>query len=567
LNGSKLSDAAEREVDKFLNASSDTAAAAEAASAAQHLFAWLPSDATECEAATGHLPKNLRYAACVAFCRPDEEGGAASLQCMTLQPPVAAPDDPEEAAAAEAAAAPSPTTVLQALQLYTRQCFLPTVQSVMTDGEAAGLDVLSAKLRELDVALSASQRSARLPHVALQVPSERVVAAAARRTGDKLDWEALGLADALTDDELLNQLQAGVSVWVSQIRKVTVLPKSTPFAATDSTHAAAEEVAFWTGLQSELQSIQQQLKEPAVELTLAMLRETKRFVATLALENNTGLEQAVSHAADVNNFIRTYPLQQLQAARDFDKIVAANRAIFDHLTKVRTSRYYSLERSAQLLEATTAVLRESLLAVLQEQHGSMLFQDYKEYEKHVRFPVTDVFAQFDDRYEEWKDFMLEQARRRKQTGMNRVLEKMTLHHRPLQSRLDQLHDFRSAQERLREVVHTVLREDEPAALQQVEATPRQIFATVAVLDLSEKGSKALEAALEEYDLQMDAMEERLARLLRDKLQACQVCKFVKTQVVLFAQKCSRAHDYFLFTSSTCRMLRTCSEFLRVSIFF
>jgi hypothetical protein len=43
-----------------------------------------------------------------------------------------------------------------------------------------------------------------------------------------------------------------------------------------------------------------------------------------------------------------------------------------------------------------------------------------------------------------------------------------------------------------------------------------------LLDLSAAGRQAWEAALEEYDVQMDAMEERLARLLRDKLTACQV---------------------------------------------
>jgi hypothetical protein len=31
----------------------------------------------------------------------------------------------------------------------------------------------------------------------------------------------------------------------------------------------------------------------------------------------------------------------------------------------------------------------------------------------------------------------------------------------------------------------------------------------------------MESALEEYDMQMDAMEERLAKLWRDKLMACQ----------------------------------------------
>ena len=61
------------------------------------------------------------------------------------------------------------------------------------------------------------------------------------------------------------------------------------------------------------------------------------------------------------------------------------------------------------------------------------------------------------------------------------------------------------------------------AITQVESPPRKIFTAVDVLDLSSGGTKAVQSALEEYDLQMDAMEEKLARLLRDKLTACQVC--------------------------------------------
>jgi dynein heavy chain 1 len=59
------------------------------------------------------------------------------------------------------------------------------------------------------------------------------------------------------------------------------------------------------------------------------------------------------------------------------------------------------------------------------------------------------------------------------------------------------------------------------AIQTVENVPRLIFSALNVLDLSPGGTKALESALEEYDMQMDAMEERLAKLLRDKLTSCQ----------------------------------------------
>jgi hypothetical protein len=152
--------------------------------------------------------------------------------------------------------------------------------------------------------------------------------------------------------------------------------------------------------------------------------------------------------------------------------------------------------------------------------------DYKEYENKVRFPVLNVFVQWDDRWAEFKSFCVEQGRRRKQaTGvLSKALDQMTVYSEPLRQRLESVHEFRSSHERLREVVHTVLRQEEPAAIQQVEQAPRQILGGLVLLDLTSSGKKALETALDEYDLQMDAMEERLARLLRDKLTACRVSR-------------------------------------------
>jgi dynein heavy chain 1, cytosolic len=514
-----LSESGQKEVDLFLGTEENKS----------RLFVWLLENSETLDASCQQLPKQ-RIAASIVFCKSGDVPitHASQIQCMTLQqqqaPSVNDNVSPDESASQATPSIVPVTSVLQTLQLYTRECFLPTLQSVnVTDSSSTDvLDAVVGKVRELDVALAASSRSARLPHVILEL-HPRIAEAAAKKQGDKLDWEALGLSDCLTDDDFLNTVQAGVSQWILQIRKITALPSTVELTDTDSVHAAPEEVAFWTQLASELESIQEQLKYPGVEITLAMLRETKRFVATLALENDTGMEQAVSYTSDVNNFIKPYPLQMLQAARDFDKIVEAVNAIFLHMPKIRQSRYYSLERSAALLTATTVILRESLLSVLREQYSTnLLFMEYKEYESKIRFPSLDVFAQFDDKLAVWKDFFTDQARRRKLQGVSRVLEKMTMHHLSLKTRLDQIHEFRHQQERLREVVHAVLREEEPEAIQQVEQAPRQIFSSLNVLDLTVGGTKALDAALEEYDLQMDTMEERLARLLREKLQACRV---------------------------------------------
>jgi Dynein heavy chain, N-terminal region 1 len=562
-----FSESAEKEITLFLSGSStgidgsndpDGGGGSSSSSAVQQLrtpppsrlFVWLPSTSpkTDAETTTIHLEASCQQwpkqnvVASIAFCRSSSNNAttdithASQIHCVTLQSPPPNHEEVKSQVVVDdrdtivSVATPSVTSsVLQSLQLYTRECFLPTLTSLVSSTNESSssstdtsLDMVLGKMRELDVALVASSRSARLPHVILFV-HDQIANAVQYKQGDKMDWDALRLAGCLTDDNFLNTIQSGVSQWIVQIRKITVLPSTMEFTDTSSIHAALEEMTFWTQLSTELQSIHDQLKSPGVDITLAMLRETKRFVATLALENNTGLEQATTITTDVNNFIKTYPLAQLQAARDFDKIVEAMNAIFDHLPKVRQSRHYSLDRSAALLSATTVILRESLLSVLQDQYAtSIIFTDYKEYENKIRFPTLDIFAQFDDRFAEWKDFFLDQARRRKLSGMNRILDKIALHHIPLKDRLEQIHEFRHQQERLREVVHTVLREDEPEAIQQVDQAPRQIFATLNVLDLSPAGAKGLTVALEEYDFQMDALEERLARLLRDKLQACQV---------------------------------------------
>lgn len=553
-------------VDVFLKNPAQQASSTSSGSG-RRLFVWItPGDEVTLEAATDEttLPKQARNQAALVFChnvQADQEvTKRQQLQCMTLAT-AGLNDEGKTDDENTAAAATTTTSWLTALQMYTRQTFLPTIQAVLEDNEGMQQQ-LQDKLRQLDVALQQTSRSTRLPHVVLTVPRILEEAVAAHpAAAQKKDWETLGLADKLQDDAFLNDLTATIHEWVVQIRKVTLLPKATPFLETEDASAAAEEVAFWTQLQTELAHIQDQLSSPAVELTTALLREAKRFVATLALENNTGLEQAVAYTADVTHFLEGFPLPDLQAANDLEQVAKAVSAIFDHLPKVRQSRYYSLERSIQLLEATTGVLVDRLEQILRTSYSNLLLMDYKEYENKVRFPVLNVFVQWDDRWAEFKSFCVEQGRRRKQaTGvLSKALDQMTVHSEPLRQRLESVHEFRSSHERLREVVHTVLRQEEPAAIQQVEQAPRQIMGGLVLLDLTSSGKKALETALDEYDLQMDAMEERLARLLRDKLTACRVSRIL-----------SEVHQVRIKVSpmNTCihRTRRTCLAYLHASIF-
>lgn len=498
-------------IDKFLEGDS-------------RLFVWMTPD-DKCLASTEALDAN--HWGAIAFVHSNDQ-----LQCMTLAPRKYAEEKKEAESDNEKEQEAKDTTTLDALQLYTRHCFAPAIHSLSTEEDDTKSSRLLAgledKIRELDVALGQCRRSAMSQIPSIHLGVDPLLAKAAATASDKsislTDLEALGLGDKLQDDDYLNQVQAGVSQWIVQIRKVTVLPSTTPFPSVvdDASKTAGdlEEVSFWLQLELALQQIPQELARPEVELTVNLLKAAKRFVATIALDNNTGLEAALAQTSDVCHFLRTYPAPALEAARDWDKISTAVNQIFDHLPKIRASRYYDLERCAKLLEATTLTLRRRMTAALGDS-SSFLFMEFSEYEKQIRFPSQDVLVQFDDRYDQFQEFFQELGRRRKPASgktPTQVLASLKLQQKPLQERLDLLHEFRINHERLLGVLKEVVSGD---VLQEVEAAPRKLFASLNVLDMSPGGTSALERALEEYDRQMDALEEKLAKLLRDKLTACQ----------------------------------------------
>lgn len=183
-------------------------------------------------------------------------------------------------------------------------------------------------------------------------------------------------------------------------------------------------------------------------------------------------------------------------------------------------------------------------------NGIVLGLDYEQYEKVVRGPTQDIFVMFDASYSTFSEFFLDQGRMRRRAGEARnetpaqVLKGITLYHQALRERLDAVYYFRTQHEKLRSVVAEVLtgEKDERGnsnskgddkegeeysawALKEVDEAPMSLFASVDVLDLSPRGEAVFASALEGYNRKVDAIEEHLARLLRDKLSSCQVSFF------------------------------------------
>jgi dynein heavy chain 1 len=303
-----------------------------------------------------------------------------------------------------------------------------------------------------------------------------------------------------SDDGFLNTLQGGVSEWIGQIKSLIHRTKAVP-----PLESAGDEVRYWVQLNASLQDASDQLEsDPGVVATLGLLRYFKRFVATRTLET-LGLESALAYTGDAVHFLKPLPIDKVAGSKDFTQLSSAVHETWTQLHRIRQSRY-PLDRAVQLGLAVTRLVRDTLLSLLNK---SWMFWDYSDYERDIYFPCHNILVQLNEQWDDFRSFVSEQAKRRK------VSAKTDFEHAvvPLEKRLHLLHEFRSNHERLVQVLKIV-------QVEQVEVTPRQVLGALDVLDLSPKGHTQLDQALEDYAYQMEALEERLAKLLRDKLAAC-----------------------------------------------
>jgi hypothetical protein len=541
----------QKAIGAFLQSNGD---AEKSSSIVPRLFCWIQRSSSEVLASTEAFDGNNRGAIVFINTASRSIQNFSEIQCMTLSPLRLEEEKAKNGSSSEGtdndenAESNNNSDTFLTLQLYARHCFAPTIQAMTAEQKSGGKDAaaditghdskllsnLQSKIRELDLTLSRARQSTlhSIPHVFLQ--THPVLQSLDLSKTSKISLEDLGLTEYLTNDTFLNEVQSKVNSWIALIRKVTSLPSSHTFSQSD-----LDEVSYWSNLHSALSHIREELSKPSTLLTLSLLKSAKRFVTTIALENNTGLESAESVVTDVHQFLKGYPAEALASAGDWDHIMDALEKIFDHLPKVRQSRYYDL-KVVELLEASTATLRDRIDFTLRNDFKSngVVMVDFDTYEKEIYAPTQDIFVRFEDLYSQFVEFVLEFGRKRGVSGDKtpaQIVQDVNLHHLPLRERLNAIHGFRSQHEKLRLVVTEVLigEDDEEGsdnldgfsaigAIREIEQAPNAIFSTIDVLDLSEKGQVAFENALESYERKIDAIEERLARLLRTKLTACQV---------------------------------------------
>lgn len=213
-------------------------------------------------------------------------------------------------------AGPGSSSVYGILQLYVQRAFAPVVAaaaaaastdlsstSTSLERDSASSVALQRRLKELDLALGQCQKRQEIPSVRLVPPKVVAEALQKSRGSAPSDLDALGLLDV--SDVVLNEVQAVVNTWVKDIQRLTRLTSS-PFP--DSAH---EEVSFWRGMGEALRATEEELRSPHVEATVALLKQAKRYLATVALDTNTGLSDALDVTGDVNAFLKAFPVDAL----------------------------------------------------------------------------------------------------------------------------------------------------------------------------------------------------------------------------------------------------------------
>ncbi|RWS14208.1 Dynein heavy chain: cytoplasmic-like protein [Dinothrombium tinctorium] len=426
----------------------------------------------------------------------------------------------------------------ETLHCYMSNAIAPYFKSYVRETGRAERDgdkmapTVEKKIAEVEMGLLHLQQNIDIPEISL--PIHPVVTAVMKKCAEEGRKATVNdFADKVEDSVFLNQLQNGVNRWIREMQKVTKLDRD-PASGT-----ALQEISFWLNLERALLRIQEKRESPEVALTLDILKKGKRFHATVSFDADTRLKEAVATVNNYNPLMKDFPLNDLLSATELDKIRIALQAIFNHLRKIRNTKY-PIKRALKLMEAISRDLMSQLLKVLGTRR--MMHIPFDEFERIVN-ACFDVFMTWDDEYDKLQGIMRDIVKKKREEHLKMVW-RINLAHKRLHARMDQMRKFRRQHEQLRSVIVRVLRpvnltkksndaesestiEDSVVARNEFDGadinaieevkSAYELVKEVDALDISKEGTDAWEAALKRYEERIDRVEARITAKLRDQL--------------------------------------------------
>ena len=389
-----------------------------------------------------------------------------------------------------------------------------------------GVPGTKKKMAELELSLLHLQQNIEIPELHLPLPDiilDAVNTATARNIKPSVEMVPASL---LSDSRFLNDLQNTVNNWIKSIQTITKMSRD------PDSGSATQEINFWLSMESALEGIEGKLRSDGVQLTMDVLRNAKRFQATVSFSADTGLKDAVDTVQKYNQLMRDFPLDELLSATSLQKIQDSLDSIFLHLNKKLRICPYPIARALPLVSAISADLESQLHSLL---HGRTLMHlDFRDFEA-VMESTDSIWRTWDENVKDFTNVAREVTRRRNEKF---IPIKIVPRHTKTQDRLNYVKTFRINHEQLQRTIVNVLGSkqrnnllvdesnvdgavvvEEIGDIDAVEEVAQAYAALkdVDVLDVSTEGTQIWVQAEVSYNERTARVENTIIARLRDRL--------------------------------------------------
>ena len=296
------------------------------------------------------------------------------------------------------------------------------------------------KLAELELSLGQLGQNFVIPKIVLKIhPVILEAIDMAQQRGRKPELDPV-LAN---DPMLLNAIQNDVNTWVRDIRVITQLDRD------PNQGSARQEIEFWVQLEVSIAHIEQELKTPEVNMALDLLRNAKRFHATVSFLADTGIKEATEKVLRYNQLMKEFPINDLLTASDLVTISNAIIAIFSHLNKKLRLSPYPIARALSFVSKISLDLNTQVLKALD---GTKVISLPPTELKSVFLEAQLVFRTWDDNLKEFINVAREMTRKRSEKF---IPIKILSNHAKLESRIDYIAKFRENHDQLIETLYNI----------------------------------------------------------------------------------------------------------------
>jgi dynein heavy chain 1 len=375
-----------------------------------------------------------------------------------------------------------------------------------------GISAVNQKIAELELSLYNCKQNIQIPHIVLSYHGEIAGAHTRVFASEKRPLKPEDLGETAKATDFLNALQSGVNVWIKEIQRVTKLERIDSMPSNSET---AQEIAFWLELESELTSIDRQLKSSEAECTLNTLKQSKRFFATASFDTDTiGLKRALDMVASYKPLMKDFPLNELLTASEIPALSNALRNIFEHMKKSKGANY-PVPRYLRFLEALARDLCAQVLTILRaKQFMNLPYADFDRVASEARV----LFTAWDDQFIKFREVLRELGRKRRQ-GEEDLPIIIQTENKSLQERITNLQKFRRQHEEFRNVIEKVLPPSAGfTALEDLDKA-KQLTENVDALAMTPEGVEVWKRAVSLYTDRIDDIESRIKDELRERLAA------------------------------------------------